>query len=579
MSLPTPRTETNAGKLICIYARVSTARQEEEQTVQSQLVALREHAAKTGCRIVQEYIEDGWSGDVLARPALDKLREDAKEKTWNGVLIYDPDRLARRYSYQELIMDELREAGIEVMFVTVSAPRNFEEKILHGVRGLFAEYERAKITERFRLGKVRKLKEGHILVSEPLYGYKYIPKKDGRHGYYEINPTEARVVRMIFRWVADEGVTLRAVVRRLQAESVRPRKSKRGVWSTSTLSTLLRNKAYIGEAHWGSSYAVAPQNPIRRDRYRKTKKSSRRMRPEAEWLTVAVPAIVERDLFERARARLEANLSLCIRNKKNQYLLAGKIECTCGCRRSGEGPQNGKHLYYRCNDRVRRFPLPRVCEEKGVNARVADELVWDRIAGLMSSPELLRQQAERWMKAERVKGDATADDEMVLRREIGKLKEQEGRYNRAYGAGLFTMEQLQEYTVPIREQIGALEIQLRKVREGAEARRVTKEPGENEIREFARKASSALGNLNFATKRAIVLHTIDKVVGTKERLQVYGYIPIENHVEVFTNDRHRVNIPRHEFDELDAKVIPFSFEIDLPVNDYRSQVWGEGKAA
>jgi site-specific DNA recombinase len=137
--------------------------------------------------------------------SLDDLRNDAKKKIWQAVLVYDPDRLARRYSYQELVSDELREAGIELIFVTVPAPKNSEEKILHGVRGLFAEYERAKIAERFRLGKLRKIKEGHILTSEALYGYKYIPKSGAIHGYYEVNPKEARVVKMIFEWVANEG--------------------------------------------------------------------------------------------------------------------------------------------------------------------------------------------------------------------------------------------------------------------------------------------------------------------------------------------------------------------------------------
>jgi site-specific DNA recombinase len=151
-------------KLIATYSRVSTATQEEQQTIKTQLNTLKDFSEKNNYHIVKEYIDDGWSGDILARPALDRLRQDAKSKMWEAILIYDPDRLARRYSYQELIMDELKEAGIEIIFVTISAPKNSEDKILYGVRGLFAEYERAKISERFRLGKVRKVKEGHILV-------------------------------------------------------------------------------------------------------------------------------------------------------------------------------------------------------------------------------------------------------------------------------------------------------------------------------------------------------------------------------------------------------------------------------
>src|SRR3989338_2602965 len=96
-------------KLIALYARVSTSNQENEGTIESQIVAMKEFAQKNGYTIVREYLDNGWSGDSIVRPALDQLRMDAKKKIWEGILFYDPDRLARRYSYQELIMDELRE--------------------------------------------------------------------------------------------------------------------------------------------------------------------------------------------------------------------------------------------------------------------------------------------------------------------------------------------------------------------------------------------------------------------------------------------------------------------------------------
>src|SRR3989344_7482040 len=99
-------------KLISAYARVSTAMQEQDGTIETQLFAVREFAKKNGYTIVQEYTDDGWSGDILARPQLDQLRQDAKKKIWEAVLMYDPDRLARRYSFQQLVMDELREGGI-----------------------------------------------------------------------------------------------------------------------------------------------------------------------------------------------------------------------------------------------------------------------------------------------------------------------------------------------------------------------------------------------------------------------------------------------------------------------------------
>ena len=532
-------------KLIATYSRVSTATQEEQQTIKTQTVTLKECADKNGYNIVQQYIDDGWSGDSLVRPALDQLRMDAKRKIWDAVLIYDPDRLARRGAWQEVVIEELQELGISVLFVTVPPAKTDEDKIMYKMRGVFTEYERMKIKERFRLGKLRKVKEGHILVSESLYGYSYISKKkdeQGRieHGYYEINEDEAKIVRMIYSWVADDGLTMRGVVRRLQEKGIKPRKSKRGVWSTSTLSTMLGHKAYIGEAHWGSSYAVVPENPTNHEKYRKMKKTSRKIRPEEEWYKITVPAIIDKDLFQRARLQIENNFKLCQRNTKNEYLLAGKIWCTCGKRRAGEGPQHGKHLYYRCNDRIASFPLPRTCLEAAVNARIADKLVWDKVAQLMSSPELLHKQVARWINSQQAKIKSVIGDTVMIEKEVIKLRAQEDRYTKAYGAGLFTMEKLKEYAMPLREKITALEAQVMEAQQRKSQIATATLPAEDEIKTFSEKAIAQLQDLNFSVKRAIVMNVIDKVVGTKGQLQVNGYIPITtNYVESLPLHRNR----------------------------------------
>lgn len=508
---------------------MSTSRQEEQQTIQTQIGVLKEYAEKNDYTIVQEYIDDGWSGDILARPALDKLRQDAKEKIWEVVLVYDPDRLARRYSYQELVMDELREAGIEVIFITISAPKNSEDKILHGVRGLFAEYERAKISERFRLGKLRKVKEGHLLVSEALYGYRYIPKKENVHGYYEINDKEADVIKSIFKWVAEDGLTLRGVVKKLQDLDIKPRKSKRGVWNTSTVGHLLRNKAYIGEAHWGSSYAVVPTRPLNTEKYKKMKKSSRRTKPEEEWIAskIPVPVIIDRDTFFKAEDRLKTNYALSKRNKINEYLVGGKIYCICGRRRVGEGPQHGKHLYYRCTDRTLNFPLGTLCKEKAVNARIADKLIWGKIEKLMTSPDLLLKQVKHWLNNKKIAVKPAFCNLDTLKKEIVKLRGEEDRYNRAYGAGLFTIEKLKEYSTQTRERITTLEAQILEINQEEEQTN-TNLPNQDEIEAFAKESAEVLGALNFEKKRAIVMNIIDRIIGTKEELQVFGHLPVFN---------------------------------------------------
>jgi site-specific DNA recombinase len=535
---------THNSQLLAIYARVSTARQEEEETIKTQLSAVREFAKQRGYTIVQEYMDDGWSGDILARPQLDKLRQDVSKKIWQAVLVYDPDRLARRYSYQELIMDELREKGVDVLFVTTPSPTTGEEKILHGVKGLFAEYERVKITERFRLGKMRKAKEGHVLASEAPYGYVFKPKSetDGRNGRYEINEPEAKVVRMIFSWIADERLTIRQVIKRLHEFRILPRWSKRGVWSTSTLGHLLRNKTYIGEAHYGSSYSVVPENPINKGKYRKIRKTSSRMKPEDEWIKIPAPAILDTGLFERVQRQLRRNFEMSRRNRKNEYLLSRLIRHSCGATMAGEGPHTGRNLYYRCTDRVRSFPLPPKCNERGLDARAADRLVWGKISELMSSPELLKRQVKRWVERQRNKSDERSIRLEPIKAEIAKLKREEDRYARAYGAGAIGLSQLSEFTSEIRNRVSSLEQNL--VAEGSKRSKDITLPGtEEEIEALASGARAALGDLNFQAKRLIVMNIIDRIVASRNELKISGSIPVQS-----TNDVTLCSIHRHDAD-------------------------------
>jgi len=313
------------------------------------------------------------------------------------------------------------------------------------------------------------------------------------------------------------------------------------------LSTLLRHRAYIGETHWGSSYAVVPEHPLKNEKYKKMKKTSRRKRPKEEWITIPVPAIIAPEIFQKARKQLETNFALCQRNKKNDYLLAGRIVCPCGRPRHGEGYVNKPNLYYRCSDRVLNFPLPPNCEEKGINARLADQLVWQKIAQLMSSSKLMAEQVNRWFKARHSKAKTAFVDIEALKKEIEKLKGQEERYNKAYGASLFTLEQLKGYTMPVREKISALETQIANAASEASQSQVNELPSQREIQTFAQKAKLTLQGLNFGAKRAILLNTVEKIIGTKQLLQVSGYIPLTNqNVEFKTIGRNRRTAERGE---------------------------------
>ena len=156
-----------------LYARVSTARQEQEATIESQLAALDNYAHRQGYQIAPEhrFIDQAVSGYRLDRPALDRLRDLASESLFEVVLCLAPDRLARRYIYQRLLLDELSRAEVTVIFVSQpDLADNPQAELLLGIQGLFAEYERTVIAERMRRGKLHRIKTGQLMPSQAPYG-------------------------------------------------------------------------------------------------------------------------------------------------------------------------------------------------------------------------------------------------------------------------------------------------------------------------------------------------------------------------------------------------------------------------
>lgn len=148
-------TDRSRSMRVAIYARVSSEQQAQEQTIASQVAALHERVAADGSSLDDElrFIDDGISGTTLQRPALERLRDQAYAGGFQKLYVHSPDRLARRYAYQVLLVEELRRHGVEIVFLNRALGVSPEEDLLLQMQGMFAEYERAKILERSRRGK------------------------------------------------------------------------------------------------------------------------------------------------------------------------------------------------------------------------------------------------------------------------------------------------------------------------------------------------------------------------------------------------------------------------------------------
>src|SRR4051812_30802557 len=201
-----------------LYARVSSDQQAKDQTIASQVDALRQRIRDDGLTVPEElcFLDQGQSGSTLLRPALERLRDQAAAGAIDRLYVHSPDRLARKYAYQVLLLDELKRQGVEVIFLNREIGRSPEEDLLLQVQGMVAEYERAKILERSRRGKLHAARRGspNVLSGAP-YGYRYISRRDsGSEAAYQVVEEEAAVVRQIFRWVGHERCSIGEVCRR-----------------------------------------------------------------------------------------------------------------------------------------------------------------------------------------------------------------------------------------------------------------------------------------------------------------------------------------------------------------------------
>jgi site-specific DNA recombinase len=368
-----------------IYARVSTEAQEARGTIGSQLEALRARVAAGGDELVAEFVDDGYSGARLDRPGLDTLRDAAEAGKIEAIWCLSPDRLARSFAYQMLILDELSRLGVTVCF-TDSPPIDSDPqaRLLVQVQGVIAEYERAKFAERERRGKLYRARAGEVLSRKVPYGYRRVPRGPAGPAHLIVHEAEAAVVRRVFADFTG-GASIRGIAKALARDGV-PSPEGRAVWPLATVGRLLRNEAYVGRLYWNRT-ATSFDPALGRHRQRR--------RPPEEWVAIPIPAIVDEETFEAAGRAARDNTAFSPRRTEpGTFLLRRLARCgRCGvklaCHRAQR--EHGLARYYLCphHDPVRAGGEDRRCTERRIRADELDAFVFDQVQALLARPELL----------------------------------------------------------------------------------------------------------------------------------------------------------------------------------------------
>jgi site-specific DNA recombinase len=506
-----------------IYARVSSDQQAQEHTIDSQVEALTGRVREEGLALedVLCFLDEGQSGAVLVRPALERLRDQAAAGLIDRLYVHSPDRLARKYAYQILLIEEFQRCGIEVVFLNHEIGDKPEEHLLLQVQGMIAEYERAKILERSRRGKMHAARNGSVSVfGKAPYGYRYISKREG-HGVarFEVIASESRIIMMIFEWYGKEDYSLSQICERLNREGI-PRRSGRPGWDPTSVWDMLTETAYKGEALYGKS-RVGEYRPRLRPAHGQPEYPHRARSiattPSAAQIPVAVPAIVPADLFEAVREKLAANKGRRRRSEPGvRFLLQGLTACSkCGYAYIGkiqnklkDDGERRSYGYYFCTGTDRfRWGGVRICENVPVRMERLDAAVWEDVSALLGDPDRIRREFERQRSqvpaAEPRRLEAIAKEVQRVKRGISRLLD-------LYQGGDLEKEEFEPRYARARQRLSELDSEASAISE-----RITREEGLGAIlesfEEYARRVRDGLESAAWATRREIIRTLVKRI--------------------------------------------------------------------
>ena len=510
-----------------IYARVSTEAQQQRGTIGSQLQVLRQRVREGADELVGEFCDDGHSGARLDRPGLDALRDAAEAGLIDLVWCLSPDRLARVYAYQVIVLDELARHGVAVRF-TDAPPIDDDPqaRLLTQVQGVIAEYERAKIAERYRRGKLFRSRAGEVIAWRTPYGYHRLARDAAAPARLVVFEPEAAVVRRIFDDYTTGGYSIREIVRRLSADGVPPPTGQRPIWGTSTISRILHNEAYIGRVYFNRTETVPDHRPGRR--------SKQTSRPRDEWIPITVPSIVDEATFEAVTQVTRDNSKWSPRRAEpGQWMLRGLVKCgTCGvgvnCHKM-RGRNGTWHRYYHCrnHDPIRAGGPDKRCPERNIRADALDAFVFDQIRAALLRPDILATGEQAVAAHVCIPDDELLTAELTrLDRRLHSIEVERRRLVDLYQTALIDLPELQRRAADtdtrrqdLQQRRDALTTQRQELARDNQIR--------NRVAGFAHRILTVIDQLDFDQRQQLLRLVVDEVRVTGWNVTIQLRIPLD----------------------------------------------------
>jgi len=512
--------------VVALYARVSTAQQEQAATIASQLAQLQHYAQQHGYTIApdHQYIDQAISGTQYRRSSLDRLRDAIAAREIDMLLCAAPDRLARSLGLQLVLIEECRQASVQIVFLTQpDLGDDPQSHLLLNIQGAFAEYERSLIRERLERGRLYALRQGQVPARAP-YGYYYQHRTAETAPAWIIQPDTAAVVHQIFTWYAEDGWTLRAIQQQLQAQGTPPPQGEH--WQHSSIRYILRQSAYQGTAYAHQTAQSAATIGEPRQRGHGRRRTPRKIpRPQEEWIAIPVPPLVEPQLWAAAQERLQMNAQLATRNTRRTYLLRGLLICgTCGhILQARTDPRSGR-IYYSCRygGKYRAADVPQhTCS---LRADHIEPHVWQALSALLRDPTRL----EAAWAAHRDATQPASGEVQTWQARRTHLQQQEQRLLDAYQCGVLELAELQTRRELLQRELRRLAARLAQV--------TTKTPANLDLVAFTQRIERALQAPDIKTQQEVIRLLIERIVVTDNEITIEHIIPLEDVCRLCTTD-------------------------------------------
>ena len=501
-----------------LYLRVSTGRQAEgDVSLPSQRDLTTRHCEREGWVVVDEYVEPGATGTDDRRPAFQAMLDRACDGAhpYDVIVVHSFSRFYRDGAAMELTIRKLRKHGVEVVSMTQPTGKDPSQEMMRQIIGIFDEYTSKENGKNVTRSMLENAKQNFWNGTTPPLGYRIVEAE--RRGQkikkkLEVDPVEREVVQLIYHLYVDGDpatgtppLGIKGICNWLNGRGYRTKRG--GTFGIGPIHFLLTNTAYIGR--W---------------KYNVRSSKTRERKPEHEIVEVAIPEIIDQDLFDRVQAKLAANNPKMTppRVVNGPILLTGLATCAhCGggmTQRTGTSSTGKVYSYYTCASRAQKGAA--ACRGNSIRMQVLDdkvtvalkECVFDR----ERLTELLSSLAER-----RAARTAAVNGRLVSLQSVVTTTEQKlKRLYQSIADGIVELDDL------LGEQVTILKADREKAKaalakasaQGAGA--VTIDP--EKVEAFSRLMTGLLSDSEAPALKAYLRAILGKVVVGNKVIQIVG---------------------------------------------------------